>query len=93
MNYMLFIDIAISIVVMLSWFLAVMSIAKRTVGKKAKDWQIFSILFIAGPLGWGVLLLIAVLDLTDKIFPNAVNLLNPKVKGEENGNRTKRKKS
>jgi len=91
MNYMFFIDIAVSIVVMLLWFIAIISIAKYTVGKNAKDWQILFMLFLAGPLGWGVLMLILVLDLTDKIFPNAVNLLNPK--GEPNGNRKKREKS
>jgi len=91
MNYMFFIDVAVSIVVMLLWFMAIIAIAKYTVGKDAKDWQILFMLFLAGPLGWGVLTLILVLDLTDKIFPNAVNLLNPK--GEGDGNRKKGKKS
>lgn len=94
MNYMFFIDVAVSIVVMLLWFIAVMALAKHTVGKEAKDWHIICWLFFAGPLGWGVLMLILVLDLTDKIFPNAVNLLNPKeIKGEQSGDRKKRKKS
>ena len=87
MNYMFFIDVAVPIVVMLLWFIAVMALAKYTVGKEAKDWHIICWLFFAGPLGWGVLMLILVLDLTDKIFPNAVNLLNPKeIKGEQSEN-------
>ena len=56
--------------VMLLWFIIVMLIAKKTVGKDAKTWQIFTFLFVAGPVGWAVLLIIAVMELIDIAFPN-----------------------
>jgi hypothetical protein len=55
---------------MLLWFIIVMLIAKKTVGKDAKTWQIFTFLFVAGPVGWAVLLIIAVMELIDIAFPN-----------------------
>ena len=56
--------------VMLLWFIIVMLVAKKTVGKDAKTWQIFTFLFVAGPVGWAVLLIIAVMELIDIAFPN-----------------------
>jgi len=55
---------------MLLWFIIVMLVAKKTVGKDAKTWQIFAFLFVAGPIGWAVLLIIAVMELIDIAFPN-----------------------
>jgi competence protein ComGC len=56
--------------IMLLWFIIVMLVAKKTVGKDAKTWQIFTFLFVAGPIGWAVLLIIAVMELIDIAFPN-----------------------
>jgi competence protein ComGC len=56
--------------VMLLWFIIVILVAKKTVGKDAKTWQIFTFLFVAGPVGWAVLLIIAVMELIDIAFPN-----------------------
>jgi fumarate reductase subunit C len=56
--------------IMLLWFIIVMLVAKKTVGKDAKTWQIFTFLFVAGPVGWAVLLIIAVMELIDIAFPN-----------------------
>ena len=66
----LFFSVLCIVSIMLLWFIVVMLIAKKTVGKDAKTWQIFTFLFIAGPIGWAVLLIIAVMELIDIAFPN-----------------------
>jgi len=55
---------------MLLWFIIVMLVAKKTVGKDARTWQIFLFLFIAGPIGWSVVVIMAMMELIDKVFPN-----------------------
>jgi hypothetical protein len=55
--------------IMLLWFIIVMLVAKKTVGKDAKTWQIFTFLFVAGPIGWAVVLIMAVTELIDRVFP------------------------
>ena len=56
--------------IMLLWFIIVMLVAKKTVGKDAKTWEIFTFLFVADPVGWAVLLIIAVMELIDIAFSN-----------------------
>ena len=55
-----------AVAIMILWFIMVILIAKSTVGKKAKTWQIFTFLFFAGPVGWGVICIMAMLELIDK---------------------------
>ena len=55
---------------MLLWFIIVMFTAKKTVGKDAKTWQIFAFLFVAGPVGWAVVLIMGMMEMIDKVFPN-----------------------
>ena len=55
-----------AVAIMILWFIMVILIAKCTVGKKAKTWQIFTFLFLAGPVGWGVVCVMAMLELIDK---------------------------
>jgi hypothetical protein len=43
--------------------------AKKTVGKDAKTWQIFAFLFVAGPVGWAVVLIMGMMEMIDKVFP------------------------
>jgi hypothetical protein len=50
-----------------------MLVAKKTVGKDAKTWQIFTFLGVAGPVGWGVVTIMAMMELIDKVFPNFIN--------------------
>lgn len=59
-----------AIVIMLLWFIVVILIAKCTVGKDAKTWQIFVFLFLAGPVGWGVVCIMAMTNFIDKRWPN-----------------------
>lgn len=66
----LFFSVLCIVSIMLLWFIIVMLVAKKTVGKDAKTWQIFTFLFAAGPIGWAVILIIAVMELIDKAFPN-----------------------
>ena len=66
----LFFSVLCIVSIMLLWFIIVMLVAKKTVGKDAKTWQIFAFLFVAGPIGWAVLLIIAVMELIDIAFPN-----------------------
>jgi len=54
---------------MLLWFIIAMMIAKRTVGKDAKTWQIFTYLFFAGPVGWAVVAIMGMMELIEKVFP------------------------
>jgi fumarate reductase subunit C len=56
--------------VMLLWFIIVMMVAKTTVGKDAKTWQIFTYLFLAGPVGWAVVAIMGMMELIEKVFPN-----------------------
>jgi hypothetical protein len=63
---MTFITILLSTIVAVFWFYIVLLIAKYTVGKDAATWCIFTILFISGPLGWAVVLIIWATDITDK---------------------------
>lgn len=56
--------------IMLLWFIIVMFTAKKTVGKDAKTWQIFAFLFVAGPVGWAVVLIMGMMEIIDKVFPN-----------------------
>jgi hypothetical protein len=56
--------------IMLLWFIIVMLVAKKTVGKDAKTWQIFAFLFVAGPVGWAVVLIMGMMEIIDKVFPN-----------------------
>tara|TARA_B110000037_G_scaffold209936_1_gene259639 strand:- start:1037 stop:1195 length:159 start_codon:yes stop_codon:yes gene_type:complete len=44
--------------------------AKKTVGKDARTWQIFVFLFIAGPVGWAVVLIMGMMEIIDKVFPD-----------------------
>lgn len=69
----LFFQVLCSLSIMLVWFIVVMLIAKKTVGKDAKTWQIFVFLFVAGPIGWGVVAIMAMMELIDKAFPNLFN--------------------
>ena len=59
-----------AIAIMLLWFIVVILTAKCSVGKDAKTWQIFVFLFIAGPIGWGVVCIIAMMNLIDSVWPN-----------------------
>jgi|TARA_B110000914_G_scaffold106958_1_gene93760 fumarate reductase subunit C len=59
-----------AIAIMLLWFIVVILTAKCSVGKDAKTWQIFVFLFIAGPVGWGVVCIIAMMNLIDNVWPN-----------------------
>ena len=59
-----------AIAIMLLWFIVVILTAKCSVGKDAKTWQIFVFLFIAGPVGWGVVCIIAMMNLIDSVWPN-----------------------
>ena len=55
--------------VMLLWFIIVIITAKNTVGKDAKTWQIFTFLFVAGPIGWAVVAIMGMMELIEKAFP------------------------
>ncbi|SVE36969.1 uncharacterized protein METZ01_LOCUS489823 [marine metagenome] len=55
--------------VMLLWFIIVIITAKNTVGKDAKTWQIFTFLFVAGPIGWAVVAIMGMMELIEKVFP------------------------
>lgn len=57
--------IIFSILASMAWFFAVMYTAKHTVGKSAPSWCIFSVLIIAGPLGWATILVIWVVDVIE----------------------------
>ena len=56
--------------VMLLWFIIVIITAKNTVGKDAKTWQIFTFLFVAGPIGWAVVAIMGMMELIEKVFPS-----------------------
>jgi hypothetical protein len=45
-----------------------MYVAKYTVGKNAKTWQIFFFLTIAGPFGWTALALAAAWNLIESVM-------------------------
>ena len=66
----LFFSVLCVLSIMLLWFIIVMFTAKKTVGKDAKTWQIFAFLFVAGPIGWAVVLIMGMMELIDKVFPN-----------------------
>ena len=66
----LFFSLLCIVSIMLLWFIIVMFAAKKTVGKDAKTWQIFVFLFIAGPIGWAVVLIMGMMEIIDKVFPN-----------------------
>lgn len=55
------------VAVSLIWYFVIMKIAKHTVGKNAKTWQIVTFLVIAGPVGWIILVIIAVTDAINNI--------------------------
>jgi TM2 domain-containing membrane protein YozV len=65
----LFFTAALVVVLSLVWFLIIMKLAKHTVGKDAKTWQIVSFLVLAGPVGWIVLLIIGITDIIENVFP------------------------
>lgn len=53
------------------WFMLIFGIAKYTVGKNAKTWQIMAILIISGPFGWaiiGIMLAASIADDTVKLI-------------------------
>ena len=50
----------------IAWFYIVLKVAKHTVGKDAKLWQILTYLVIAGPLGWATIIFIIAYDLIDR---------------------------
>jgi len=56
--------------IMLVWFIIVIVTAKKTVGKDAKTWQIFTFLFFAGPIGWAVVAIMGMMELIEKAFPD-----------------------
>ena len=66
----LFFSVLCIVSIMLLWFIIVMMTAKKTVGKDAKTWQIFTFLFVAGPIGWAVVLIMGMMEIIDKVFPN-----------------------
>ena len=66
----LFFSVLCIVSIMLLWFIIVMFTAKKTVGKDAKTWQIFAFLFVAGPIGWAVVLIMGMMEMIDKVFPN-----------------------
>lgn len=66
----LFFSVLCIVSIMLLWFIIVMFTAKKTVGKDAKTWQIFAFLFVAGPIGWAVVLIMGMMEIIDKVFPN-----------------------
>ena len=66
----LFFSVLCIVSIMLLWFIVVMFTAKKTVGKDAKTWQIFAFLFVAGPIGWAVVLIMGMMEMIDKVFPN-----------------------
>ena len=66
----LFFSVLCVLSIMLIWFIIVMFTAKKTVGKDAKTWQIFAFLFVAGPIGWAVVLIMGMMEMIDKVFPN-----------------------
>lgn len=66
----LFFSVLCIVSIMLLWFIIVMFTAKKTVGKDAKTWQIFAFLFVAGPVGWAVVLIMGMMEIIDKVFPN-----------------------
>ena len=68
--------VLLAVAIMILWFIMVILIAKSTVGKGAKTWQIFVYLFLAGPVGWGVVCVMAMLELIDKMFPNLLKEKN-----------------
>ena len=57
--------IVITTIAML-WFLIVLLVAKRYVGKDAKIQQILFFLVVGGPIGWIIILIIFFYDLVDK---------------------------
>ena len=57
-----------SVITLVIWFFTVMYIAKYTVGKNAKTWQIFFFLIISGPFGWTVLALAAAGHLIESVM-------------------------
>ncbi|MDA9992099.1 hypothetical protein N9E03_00285 [bacterium] len=66
----LFFSVLCIVSIMLLWFIIVMFTAKKTVGKDARTWQIFVFLFIAGPVGWAVVLIMGMMEIIDKVFPD-----------------------
>lgn len=65
----LFFEVISVTTVMLLWFIIVIITAKNTVGKDAKTWQIFTFLFVAGPIGWAVVAIMGMMELIEKAFP------------------------
>ena len=63
-----FLMIFLSVVICVVWFYAVLKLAKHTVGKNAKFWQIMMFLLLAGPLGWASIAIIFVYDIVDTVI-------------------------
>lgn len=57
-----------SVTTLVIWFFTVMYVAKYTVGKNAKTWQIFFFLTISGPFGWTAIVLAAAWNLIESIM-------------------------
>lgn len=66
-NMILLICVILTTLVMILWFGVVLMIAKHIVGKDATIQQILLSLFLAGPIGWIIILIIFVYDIVDKI--------------------------
>ena len=58
------------IIVAIVWFMCIIMYAKKHVGKEAKNWQMFTYLFVAGPLGWATVLIIMIADMLERAFPS-----------------------
>lgn len=63
----LLICVILTTLVMILWFGVVLMVAKHRVGKDATIQQILLSLFLAGPIGWIIILIIFVYDIVDKI--------------------------
>ncbi len=51
------------------WAFIVLLIARKYIGKDAKTWCILLFMFLAGPVGWAVVCIMAMTELVDKIAP------------------------
>lgn len=63
----LFFTVMLIVALSLIWYFVIMKVAKYTVGKNANTWQIIAFLLVAGPVGWIILLIIAVTDAINNI--------------------------
>lgn len=56
------------IIVMFAWYKVILYVAKHTVGKDASLLKIMLFLILAGPIGWGVVIIMIATELVDILY-------------------------